>query len=175
MGSIVSSIITAIVTAIFTILGTLYVQKRKNESVIKKNALILYLNLKQTKSDIDKDKKVIDNASENEISPMGYFNPFNYIEVLSELKDKLSEREIIDVNNFYENVKKLDGSKMCYFNFRNLDANNPSMNSVLPGAYWNQYRNSYFAFQNDINTITNSEEYKLNIVNIISKLKEIKK
>lgn len=95
MGSIVSSIITAIVTAIFTILGTLYVQKRKNESVIKKNALILYLNLKQTKSDIDKDKKVIDNASENEISPMGYFNPFNYIEVLSELKDKLSEREII--------------------------------------------------------------------------------
>lgn len=174
MGNIVSSILTAIVTAFFSILGTLYVQKRKNESVIKKKALILYLNLKQTKSDIDKDKKVIDNSSENEISPMVYFNPINYIEVLSELKNRLSEQEIIDVNNFYENVKKLDGSKMCYFNFRNLDANNPSMNPAFPGAYWNQYRNSYSVFQHDINMITNSEEYKTNLVNIISKLKKIK-
>ena len=36
MGNIVSSIVVAIVTAICTVLGTLYVQKRKNESAVRK-------------------------------------------------------------------------------------------------------------------------------------------
>lgn len=109
--NIFSSLLAAVVTSILSIIGTLYVQKRKNKSIIRKNALIFYLNLKQIKSDIDKDKKAIDGAGENEIAPMYYFSPFDYIAVLSELKDKLSEQEIMDVNNFYENVKRIDVKK----------------------------------------------------------------
>lgn len=105
MGNILSSLAVAVATSIFSIIGTLYVQKRKNENLTKKSAL--YLNLKQTKSDIDREKKVIDGTSLDEIWPMAYFTPFDYIDVLRELKDKLSEQEIMDINNFYENVKKM--------------------------------------------------------------------
>lgn len=89
--NILSSLVVAVVTSILSIIGTLYVQKRKNKSIVKKNALYLYLNLKQTKSNIDKDKKVIDGTCGNEIMPLNYFNSFDFIAVLSELKDKLSE------------------------------------------------------------------------------------
>lgn len=54
MENILSSLAVAVVTSILSIIGTLYVQKRKNENSTKKNALYLYLNLKQTKSDIDR-------------------------------------------------------------------------------------------------------------------------
>lgn len=174
MENILSSLIVAIVAAILSVLGTLYVQKRKNEGTIRKNALCLYLNLRQVKADIDQDKKVIDENDENAISFRGYFNPFDYIEVLSELKDKLSEQEIMDINNFYENVKKLDDNKMYYFNMRNLNNNNPSQNSVLPPPYWQQYIDSFYNFKNELNMLTNSDEYKMNLVEIISKLKKLK-
>jgi len=174
MENILSSLIVAIVTAIFSVLGTLYVQKKKNENSIRKSALYLYLNLRQTKEDIDKDKKVVDNAGENEIFPMNYFSPFDYIAVLSELKDKMTEEEIMIVNNFYENVKKLDNNKMYFFNIRNLHNNFPSMNPALPGIYEQQYRDSYNDFEHDLNVITNSNQYKTDIVEIIAKLKKMK-
>lgn len=174
MINLLSSIIVAIITSILTVLGTLYVQKRKNENSIRKSALYLYLNLRQTKEDIDKDKKVVDNAGENEIFPMDYFSPFDYIAVLTDLKDKMSEKEIMTVNSFYENVKKLDSDKRYLFNIRNLHNNYPSMNPALPGPYEQQYRDSYIAFEHSLNTITNSSEYKTDIVEIISKLKNLK-
>ena len=174
MTNLLSSIIVAIITSILTVLGTLYVQKRKNENSIRKSALYLYLNLRQTKEDIDKDKKVVDNAGENEIFPMDYFSSFDYIAVLTDLKDKMSEKEIMTVNNFYENVKKLDSDKRYLFNIRNLHYNFPSMNPALPGPYEQQYRDSYTAFEHSLNIITNSSEYKTDIVEIISKLKNMK-
>ena len=138
MTNLLSSIMVAIITSILTVLGTLFVQKRKNESAIRKNALYLYLNLRQTKADIDKDKKVVDNAGKNEIFPMSYFSPFDYIAVLSELKDKMTEDEIMTVSNFYENVKKLDNNKMYFSDVRSLHNNSPSMNPALPGIYEQQ-------------------------------------
>lgn len=174
MTNLLSSIIVAIITSILTVLGTLYVQKRKNENSVRKCALYLYLNLRQAKEDIDKDKKAVDNAGENEIFPMNYFSPFDYIAILSELKDKLTENEIMTVNNFYEIVKKLDNKKMYFFNIRSLHNNFPSMNPALPGIYEQQYRDSYEVFKHDLNVITNSNEYKTDIVEIISKLKRLK-
>lgn len=174
MTNFLASIIVAIITSILTVIGTLFVQKRKNESAVRKNALYLYLNLRQTKADIDKDKKVIDNAGENEIFPMSYFSPFDYIAVLSELKDKMAEDEIMTVNSFYENVKKLDNNKMYFFNVRNLHNNFPSMNPALPGIYEQQYKDSYSVFEHDLNVITNSNEYKTDIVEVIAKLKKMK-
>lgn len=174
MENILSSLIVAIFTSILTVLGTLYVQKRKNKSTIRKNALYLYLNMRQAKADIDQDKKAIDNNVESEISSMGYFNSFDYIGVLCELKDKLNEQEIIDINNFYEKIKRLESKKIYYFNMRTLNNNNPSMNPALPGIYFQQYMESYAILQNEINLLTNSNEYKMNIVEIISKLKKMK-
>lgn len=171
---IFSSLLVAIVTSILSIIGTLYVQKRRNESTIKKNALILYLNLKQTKLDIDKDKKVIDGTGENEIMPMMYFNPFDYIAVLGELKDKLSEQEIEDVNNFYENVKKIDNKKMIWLNSLNMSNNFATSNPQLPNPYYQQSVDGYNGFKYALNVFVNSDAYKANIVNIISKLKNLK-
>lgn len=174
MENILSSILVAVITAILSVLGTLFVQKRKNESTTKKRALYLYLNLKQTKADIDKDKKGIDGADKIEIMPMNYFNPFDYIGILSDLKEKLSEHEIEVVNNFYENVKKLDCKKMNYFNALNLHNNFPSVNPAIPGLYDQQYRDSCSAYIEDLNFITNDDEYKKDIVEIISKLHSLK-
>lgn len=174
MEDILSSLIVAIITSILTVLGTLYVQKRKSESIIRKNALYLYLNLKQVKYDIDNDKRVIDRAGESEIMPMNYFSPFDYIAVLSGLKDKMTDEEIEVVNNFYEAVKKLDNKKMYFFNMRNLHNNSPSTNPAFLGPYELQYRNSYNDFERNLNVITNSDEYKMNLVEIISKLKKMK-
>ena len=171
---ILLSITIAVITAILSVLGTLYVQRRKNESTIKKRALYLYLNLKQTKADIDKDKKGIDGAGKIEIMPMSYFNPFDYIGILSDLKDKLGEHEIEIVNNFYENVKKLDCKKMNLFNARNLHNNFPSMNPAFPGIYEQQYKDSCNSYIEDLNSITNDDEYKKDIVEIISKLQKLK-
>lgn len=172
--NIFSSLLVAVVTSILSIIGTLYVQKRRNESTIKKNALILYLNLKQTKLDIDKDKKVIDGAGENEIMPMTYFNPFDYIAVLSELKDKLTEQEIEDVNNFYENVKKIDNKKMYFFHIRDFYNNYPISNNPAINPYEQQYREGYNDFEHTLNVFVNGDDYKANIVDIISKLKKLK-
>lgn len=174
MEDILSSLIVAIITSILTVLGTLYVQKRKSESIIRKNALYLYLNLKQVKYDIDNDKRVIDRAGESEIMPMNYFSPFDYIDVLSVLKDKMTDEEIEVVNNFYEAVKKLDNKKMCFFNMRNLHNNSSSTNPAFLGPYELQYRDSYDDFVRNLNVITNSDEYKMNLVEIISKLKKMK-
>lgn len=174
MDNILSSLIIAAVTAILSVLGTLYVQKRKYESSTKKCALYLYLNLKQTKAYIDKDKKAIDGSAMDEITPINYFYPFDYIEILSDLKQKLNEQEIITVNNFYENVRKLDGKKINYFNYFNLHNNFPSMNPAMPGPYDQLYLDSYNAFVRDLNSITNSEEYKKDVVEIISKLHMLK-
>lgn len=174
MDNILSSIMVAVITAILSVLGTLFVQKRKNENTTKKRALYLYLNLKQTKADIDKDKKGIDGAGKVEIRPMNYFNPFDYIGVLSELKGKLSDYEIEVVNNFYENVKKIDSNKMFLFNVRSLYNNFGILNPTLFNPYEQQYNDSYNVFQHDLNTITNSDEYKGDIVEIISKLRSLK-
>lgn len=172
--NIFSSLVVAVVTSILSIIGTLYVQKRKNKSNIKKNALILYLSLKQTKSDIDKDKKVIDGAGENEIVPMYYFNPFDYIAVLSELKDKLSENEIMDVNNFYESVKKIDNKKMNFLNSYGMSDDYAKMNPNFLNPYYQKCEENRRAFQQALNVFVNSEEYKENIVKIISKLEKVK-
>lgn len=174
MDNLLSSIIVATVTAILSVLGTLYVQRRKNESNIKKSALYLYLNLKQTKADIDKDKKGIDGAGKIDIMPMNYFNPFNYIGILCDLKGRLSECEIQVVNNFYENVKKLDCKKMNLYNARSLHNNFPSMNPALPGIYEQQYKDSCASYVDNLNSITNNDEYKKDIVEIISKLQKMK-
>ena len=174
MDNIFSSIIVAVVTAILSVLGTLYIQRRKNESNTKKSALYLYLNLKQTKADIDKDKKGIDGAGEIDIMPMNYFNPFNYIGILCDLKERLSEHEIEVVNNFYDNVKKLDWKKMNLFNARGLNNNFPSMNPAFPGIYEQQYRDSCTSYVDSLNSITNNDEYKKDIVEIISKLQKMK-
>lgn len=175
MGNILSSLIVAIVTSILSIIGTLYVQKRKNENSTKKNALYLYLNLKQTKSDIDREKKIIDGTSWDEILPMDYFTTFDYIGVLSELKDELNEQEIMDVNNFYESVKKIDKKKMNCISWYNLYSNflktNPPQ-TINP--YYQQYVEAQSAFRYALNVFVNSEEYKDNIVKIISKLKKLK-
>lgn len=176
MENILSSLAVAVVTSILSIIGTLYVQKRKNENSTMKNALYLYLNLKQTKSDIDREKKIIDGTSWDEIWPMAYFSPFDYIDVLSELKDKLSEQEMMDINNFYESVKKIDNKKMDYINWYVSYNNFSKMN--LPQAfnpYYQQYVEGQNAFQYSLNVFVNSEEYKENIVKIISKLEKIKK
>lgn len=173
MNNILSSIIIAIITAIFSVLGTLYVQKVKSENTNRKNALYLYLNLKQTKYDIDGDKKAIDQAALN-IVFLPYFSSFDYIAVLSELKDKLSEHEIMVITNFYENVKKLDNYKMGLGNAYHIYINYPIINPALPHPYESQYQNCFSAFKYNINSLTNSEEYKSDIVEIISKLKNIK-
>lgn len=174
MDNLFSSIIVAVVTAMLSVLGTLFIQRRKNESTTKKNALYLYLNLKQTKEDIDKDKKGIDGAGNLEIMPMNYFNPFDYIGTLCNLEGRLSEREIEVVNNFYENVKKLDCKKMNLFNTRSLHNNFPSMNPALPGIYEQQYKDSCNSYVDNLNSITNNDEYKKDIVEIISKLQKMK-
>lgn len=171
MNNILSSIIIAVVTAIFSVLGTLYVQKRKNESAIKKDALYLYLNLKQTKAHIDNDKKVID--IEGEIMPMSYFSLFDYIKVLSNLKDKLSEQEIMLINNFYENVKKIDIKKMQFFNIRNSYNNFRTMNPALLNPFDQSYKDNYNVFERDLKIITNSDEYKMDLVQIIYKLQKL--
>ena len=174
MDNILSSILVAVITAILSVLGTLFVQKRKNESTTKKCALYLYLNLKQTKADIDKDKKGIDGTDKIEIMPMNYFNPFDYIGVLSDLKDKLSEHEIEVVNNFYENVKKLDCKKNNYFSFLNLNSNFLTTNPTMPSPYFQQFFDSQNDFIHNLNSITNDDEYKKDIVEIISKLQKLK-
>ena len=71
--------------------------------------------------------------------PMTYFNPFDYIAVLSELKDKLTEQEIEDVNNFYENVKKIDNKKMYFFHIRDFYNNYPISNNPAINPYEQQY------------------------------------
>nr|WP_296467412.1 hypothetical protein [uncultured Acetatifactor sp.] len=169
MGNIVSSIVVAIVTAICTVLGTLYVQKRKNESAVRKCALCLYLNLKQTKGAIDKDKKTIDQIS-MDIVFMPYFSELDYIGLLSELKDKLNDKEIESVNHFYETVKKLDNYKMNFGNTYNMYYSYP----VMPNPYEYQYQNNLNAFTSNLNAVTNSDEYKSDIVEVISKLRELK-
>lgn len=175
MENILSSLIVAIITSILSIIGTMYVQKRKNENTIKKNAFYLYLNLKQTKSDIDREKKIIDGTSWDEIFPMAYFTPFDYIGVLSELKDKLSEEEIRNINSFYESVKKIDKKKLNYVELYN---SYNSFSKVNPPQMYNPYCQQYLegqnAFQYALNVFVNSEEYKENIVRIISKLERIK-
>lgn len=175
MANILSSLAVAVVTSILSIIGTLYVQKKKSENAIKKNALYLYLNLKQIKADIDREKKIIDGTSWDEIWSMAYFTPFDYIGVLSELKDKLSEQEITDINNFYESVKKIDNKKMNYINWYNLYDNFLKMN---PPQIFNPYCQPYLegqtSFLHALNVFVNSEEYKENIVKIISKLDDIK-
>jgi len=176
MENILSSLIVAIVTSILSIIGTLYVQNRKNKNETKKNALYLYLNLKQTKSDIDKEKKIIDLNSWGEIQPMTYYTPFDYIAVLSELKDRLNEQEIMDINNFYENVKKIDNKKMNYLNYYNLYTSSLKVSSpTVFNPYYQQYVDGQNAFQYELNDFVNSEDYKENVVKIISKLEEIKK
>lgn len=175
MGNILSSLIVAVVTSILSIIGTLIVQRRKNENLTKKNALYLYLNLKQTKLDIDREKKVIDGTSWDEILPMDYFTTFDYIGVLSELKDKLSEQEMTDVNNFYASVKKVDNKKMNYISWYNLYSNFSKANPPQTfNPYYQQYVEAQNAFQYTLNVFVNSEEYKDNIVKIISKLDKIK-
>lgn len=175
MGNILSSLAVAVITSVLSIIGTLYIQKRMNENSTKKNALYLYLNLKQTKLDIDREKKIIDGTSWDEILPMAYFTPFDYIDVLSELKDKLSEQEMMDINNFYESVKKIDNKKMNYINWYNSYDNFSKMN---PPQVFNPYCQPYLegqnAFRYALNVFVNSEEYKNNIVNIISKLEKMK-
>lgn len=175
MWNILSSLLVAVVTSILSIIGTLYVQKRKNENSTKKKALYLYLNLKQTKSDIDREKKIIDGTSWDEILPMAYFTPFDFIGILSELKDKLSEQEMMDINNFYESVKKIDNKKMDYINwyvsYNNFFKMNPPQ-SFNP--YYQQYIDGQNAFLHALNVFVNSEEYKENIVRIISKLEKLK-
>lgn len=171
MTNILSSIMVAIITSVLTVLGILYVQKRKNESSIRKSALYLYLNLKQTKSDIDEDKKAIDITGE--IMPMTYFSSFDYIQVLSELKDKLSEQEIMIINNFYEHVKKIDSNKMYFFNIRKSYNDFTTINPTLLNPYEKSFFDNYNIFKRDLNNITNSDEYKTKIVEIISNLQKI--
>ncbi|MCM1101252.1 MAG: hypothetical protein NC398_07690 [Acetatifactor muris] len=176
MQNILSSLVVAVVTSVLSIIGTLYVQKRKSENATKKNALYLYLNLKQIKSDIDKEKKIIDGTSWDEILPMAYFTPFDYIGVLSELNDKLSLQEMVDINNFYENVKKIDNKKMNYINLRYSYNNFSNMNPPqILNPYYQQFIEMQNAFTYALNVFVNSEEYKENIVKIISKLEKIKK
>ncbi len=174
MENILSSLIVAVVTSILSIIGTLFVQKRKNKSATKKNALYLYLNLKQTKSNIDREKKIIDGTSWDEILPMAYFTPFDYIAVLCELRDKLSQQEMMNVNNFYESVKKIDTKKMdyisLYISYNNfMKANAPQ----IFNPYCQPYLEAQNAFQYAINVFVNSEEYKENIIKIISKLEKL--
>lgn len=176
MENILSSLAVAVVTSILSIIGTLYVQKRMNENSTKKNALYLYLNLKQTKSDIDREKQIIDGTSWDEIWPMAYFTPFDYIGVLSELKDKLSEQEMLDINYFYESVKKLDNKKMNYINWYNLYDNFLKTNPPqLFNPYCQPYLEGQTAFLHALNVFVNSEEYKESIVKIILKLEYMKK
>lgn len=178
MEDIIISIVVAIITSVCSILGTLFIQKILNERSIRANALYLYLNLSQVKSHIDRDKKVIDECcdktgvSKNEIMPMNYISPFDYIGVLSKLKDKMSEHEIMSVYNFYETVKNLDYKKMVFFDKHTFYTNFPPKNPVLDNSQGQLYRDSYNNFVHDLKWITNSDVYKVEIVCIISKLKK---
>lgn len=172
--TIISSIIISILTALLTLCGTFLIQEHKSKSTIKKNALYMYLNLKQVKHDIDRDKRLYDNIENVVISFSLYFSPFDYISVLCELKVKLVDEEIQTVNDFYERVKKLDSFKMTFQNYYSLYINNIPGNPAFTNPYEGQYRNAENNFKQELNKLTNSIEYKEKLVNIISKLKSMK-
>lgn len=168
----ISAIIASVITAILTIIGTQYQQKRKNNIACRKNALYLYLNIKQIRTDIDRDKKAIDGNQPFLWTP--YFNPFDYTAVLCALNDKLTEQEISKIFNFYENIKKLDNSKTSYSNVYYNYYNYSTMNPGAINPYQVQHNISFNNFKNNLNNITNSDEYKIDIVEIMSKLRNIK-
>ena len=45
---------------------------------------------------------------------------------------------------------------------------------VMPNPYEYQYQNNLNAFTSNLNAVTNSDEYKSDIVEVISKLRELK-
>lgn len=82
----------------------------------------------------------------------------------------------MDINNFYESVKKIDNKKMDYINWYDSYNNFFKMNPPQAfNPYYQQYVEGQNAFQYSLNVFVNSEEYKENIVKIISKLEKIKK
>ena len=63
---------------------------------------------------------------------------------------------------------------MNFFNVSSLNNNFPSMNPAFPGIYEQQYKDSCTSYVNNLNSITNNDEYKKDIVEIIFKLQKMK-
>lgn len=81
----------------------------------------------------------------------------------------------MEVNNFYENVKTIDYKKMSFLNIYGMSDNFAKINPNFSNPYYQKCEENRLAFQYALNAFVNGEEYKENIVKIISKLEEIKK
>ena len=167
-----SAIIASIVTAVLTLIGTLYVQKRNSENRYRKDALYLYLNLRQLKKEIDVDKKRVDSGMMCNLLP--YPNQIDYIGVVCNLNDKLEKTDALNINDFFEKVKILNNAKMCYAQFESLYNNSQTTAQNMINPYEQQRSRAYQTFVYYINDISNDENYKKNIVEIISKLEKLK-
>lgn len=169
MSAIISAILSAVLTAVLTIV----IQKGKSNNATKKNALYLYMNLKQIKDYIDRDKKILDAVGNDKLIFMAYFNPYDYMAFLCALKNKLTKDEIMMISNFYEDVKKLDNCKSIFGNVLNSYTNYAVMYPTMLNIYQNDYNSSFECFKNALNCVTNSEVYKSDIVKIMIKLQQI--
>ena len=161
-----SAIIASIVTAVLTLIGTLYIQKRNNEHKYKRAALYLYLNLRQLKKEIDDDK--------TQCNLMPYPNQIDYISVICSLNEKLSKEDILSINEFYEKVKILNNAKMSYAQAESNYYIFLTTGQNMGNPYDVPRNNMYQCFTQWINAVCNDENYKKNIVEIISKLEKMK-
>lgn len=167
-----SAIIASIVTAVLTLMGTLYIQKRNNDHKYKRAALYLYLNLRQLKKEIDDDKKNIDSRTQCNLMP--YPNQIDYISVICSLNEKLSKEDILSINEFYEKVKILNNAKMGYAQAESNYYIFLTTGQNMGNPYDVPRNNMYQCFTQWINVVCNDENYKKNIVEIISKLEKMK-
>lgn len=167
-----SAIIASVVTAILTLIGTLFIQKRNSENRYRKDALYLYLNLRQIKKAIDDDKKCVDSNKMCNLLP--YSNQIDYIGVICNLNDKLENEDVLNINDFFEKVKILNNAKMYYIQIESIYNNPQTKVQNMSNPYEQQRNTAYQSFVYYINDISNDENYKKNIVEIISKLEKLK-